>query len=103
MFSVISIGFVFAVPVQDVILTSERSSEGEDKQICQNPDDIACFFLVNDPRHIGVINTKIQTEPYETYYNLRCSRAHKFDTIYTLAENQLSDECLRAINFTDLC
>lgn len=97
------------VPVPDVNSPVGGGGDGDnnvtDKQqliICQNPNDIACFFQVNDPRRNGAINTKIQSEPYETYYQLRCSRAQKFDSLYTLAEDQMSDECKNAIDFSDL-
>lgn len=108
---VVSIGTVFAAPVPvpvsapDVNPPVGCDNNGTDKQqskVCQSPNDIACFYQVNDPRRNGAINTKIQSEPYQTYYQLRCSRAAKFDSLYTLAENQSSDECKNAINFSDL-
>lgn len=106
---VVAVGIVFAVPlpapvpVPDVNLpTDGGDSNRTDNQVCRNPDDVACFFQVNDPRRNGAINTKVQSEPYETYYQLRCSRAQKFDSLYTLAEDQTSDSCRDAINFSDL-
>lgn len=106
MILVFSIGFVIAVPIPDVTSpTSGYINNGEAKQqskLCQNPDDIACFYQVNDPRRNGAINTKVQSEPYETYYRLKCSRAQKFDSLYTPARDQTSDECKNAINFSDL-
>lgn len=127
---VFSIGIVFAMPVQMPVTnpvpvpvpvpapvsvpvpdapspSSGGVNNGENiqplPQLCQNPNDTACFFQVNDPRKNGAINTKIQSEPYETYYWLRCSRVqNKLDLLYTLAENQTSNECKNAIDFTDL-
>lgn len=106
----VSIGIVFAVPVpvpdDNLAVGSGGDSNGlVDKsqlKICPSPNDIACFYQVNDPRRNGAINTKIQSEPYATYYQLRCSRAQKFDSLYTLAENQMSNECKNAIDFSDL-
>lgn len=112
---VVSIGIVFAVPapVPDVNAPVDGSSGGRvgcdsngvDKQqlqICKNPNDIACFFQVNDPRRNGAINTKIQSDTYETYYRLKCSRGQKFDSLYTLAADQTSAKCKDAIDFSEL-
>lgn len=109
----ISIGIVFAVPapVPDVNTPVDGTSGGsvgcdsngaDKQQICKNPNDIACFYQVNDPRRNGVINTKIQSDSYQTFYRLKCSRGQKFDSLYTLAEDQTSAKCKDAIDFSEL-
>lgn len=116
--AVISIGFVIAAPGAAPIpneyypifgggggVGAEGGGSDEDSQSlqpCQSPNDIACFYQENDPRRNVAINTKKQDEPYRTHYRLRCSRAHKFDSLYNLAEDQSSAECKNAIDFSSL-
>lgn len=70
--------------------------------VCSSDDGIGCFYQVNDPSRIGAINTKSQNPPYKSYYILRCSRGMRKREIYQIAEDQKSDDCLKATRFTEL-
>lgn len=74
----------------------------EEKPPCTSDEGVGCFYQINDHSRSGAINTKKQGKPYRTYAVLKCSRGHKFDAIYTLAENQTSKECEDAIDLTAL-